>query len=433
MSTNHLLILLYLAPIAFAILGFMSWQTRRDRRNRELLEESQRIGLSEPPSLHPVVDPTRCIGSGTCVDACPEHALGLIGGKAVLVNPSACIGHGACHATCPFDAIQLVFGTERRGVDIPLVKPTFETNVRGIFIAGELGGMGLIRKAAEQGRQAMDAIAADRRRAKDADVVIIGAGPAGIAAGLAAIQHRVRYILIEQEDSLGGSVLHYPRNKIAMTHPVELPIVGPMHFVEVSKEKLLAFWLGIVGRTQLQIRFGHQMTAIETLADNRFRVVTPRGSFETGAVLLSIGRRGTPRQLGVPGEQLDKVMYRLLDPEQYCGRDMLVVGGGDSAVEAALACATAGARVTLSYRGDAFNRVKRKNRERLEAAVAQQALSLRLRSEVAAIHPERVTLSGDGATKDIPNDFVVVCAGGVLPMDLLRAIGIQFETKFGTA
>lgn len=433
MSTNDLLTLIYLLPIALAILGFTIWQSRRDRRNRELLEDAQRIGLGEPASLHPVIDPNLCIGSGSCVDACPEHALGLIAGKAVLVNPSACIGHGACHATCPFDAIQLVFGTERRGVDIPLVKPTFETNVRGIYIAGELGGMGLIRKAAEQGRQAMETIARDRRAGTDADVVIVGAGPAGISAGLAAIQHGLRYILIEQEDSLGGSVLHYPRNKIAMTHPVDLPIVGPMRFVEVSKEKLLAFWLGIVGRTQLQIRFGHQMTAIEAIGNDRFRVTTTRGCIETAAVLLSIGRRGTPRQLGVPGETLNKVMYRLLDPDQYCNRDVLVVGGGDSAVEAALACAAAAARVTLSYRGEAFNRVKRKNRERLDTAVAAQQLTLQTRSEVMEILPGHVQLTNNGAAQTIPNDFVIVCAGGVLPIDLLRSVGIRFETKFGAA
>ena len=170
-------------------------------------------GLTEPLSLHPVVDPLGCIGSGSCAKVCPEQALGIIDGKAQLTNPAACIGHGACAAACPVSAITLVYGTERRGVDIPLVKPNFETNVPGIFIAGELGGMGLIRKASEQGRQAMRSIAKRPRSAAPLDVVIVGAGPAGIAAGLGAIERKLRYRLIEQEADLGGAIYHYPRKR----------------------------------------------------------------------------------------------------------------------------------------------------------------------------------------------------------------------------
>ena len=140
--------------------------------------------MAEPQSLHPVIDPLRCIGSGSCARACPEEAIGIINGKAVLTNGAACIGHGACLTACPVEAIKLVFGTEKRGVDIPNVRPNFETNVPGIFIAGELGGMGLIRKAAEQGRQAINSIRARKvDAAADYDVVIVGGGPAGISAG----------------------------------------------------------------------------------------------------------------------------------------------------------------------------------------------------------------------------------------------------------
>ena len=189
---------------------------------RRQLQESVAAGLAEPPSLHPVIDHRICLGSASCVTACPEDAIGIVNGKAVLINAAHCIGHGACLAACPVDAIKLVFGTETRGIDIPNVSPHFESNVPGLFIAGELGGMGLIRKAAEQGRQAIESIAQARAAARmTLDVVIVGCGPAGLSAGLSAIEQKLRYALIEQEDSLGGTVFHYPRNKIVMTAPVQ--------------------------------------------------------------------------------------------------------------------------------------------------------------------------------------------------------------------
>lgn len=430
-NPDLLLTLIYAVPVLLAVLGYLWHRRRAERSSLQALADAQQAGLTESASLHPVVDPERCIGSGGCARACPEQAIGVVGGKAVLVSPSACIGHGACAAACPVEAISLVFGSERRGVEIPAVTPEFETNVPGLFIAGELGGMALIRKAAEQGRQAMATVARRRDPAFDLDVVIVGAGPAGIAAGLGAIQARLRYVLIEQEDSLGGSVLHYPRHKVAMTAPVELPIVGKMHFIEVTKEKLLEFWLDIVARTQLKIRTGVSMQRIEP--DGRgFKVHTSAGVLRARSVLLAIGRRGTPRKLGVPGEDLPKVVYRLIDPRQYRDQQVLVVGGGDSAVEAALACSVF-AEVTLSYRGEAMNRLKQANRTRLDSAVREGKLHLLLSSEVRSIAPQSVSVEVAGQTRQIANDAVVVCVGGVLPTAMLQSIGVRVDTKHGTA
>ncbi len=426
----------YLLLGAVAVGMHLWWRGRRERAHAAQLAEAVAAGLNEPPTLHPVVDPARCIGSGSCVQVCPEQALGMVDGKAALVNASACIGHGACHAACPFDAISLVFGTAQRGIDIPLLQPNFETNVPGLFIAGELGGMGLIRKAAEQGRQAMEAIAARGRAGSpdQLDVVIVGAGPAGLSAGLTAIDKGLRYRIVEQESSLGGSIFHYPRQKIAMTAPVQLALVGPVKFTEVSKEKLLEFWHGVVLKFQLAIQFGERMETITREGDG-FVVTTSRGRLRARSVLLAIGRRGTPRTLGVPGEDLPKVAYRLIDPAQYAGQAVLVVGGGDSALEAAIALAgEAGTRVSLSYRGDAFSRVKAKNRERLQALAGQGRIDLRLGTQVQSIAAAEVWLrAADGATSALPNDAVIVCAGGQLPTPLLKDIGIRFETKHGTA
>jgi len=423
----------YLAAMALLWWLYLRRRRRVQRRHAQQLQESLEAGLNEPASLHPVIDPQRCLGSSSCLKACPEDALGIVNGKAVLVNGAACIGHGACRAACPVDAIQLVFGTERRGVDIPQISPMFESNVPGIYIAGELGGMGLIRKAAEQGRQAVEALRARPRGDFDHDVVIVGCGPAGLSAGLAAIQHKLKYRLIEQEPSLGGSVFHYPRNKVAMTAPVKLALIGKVRFTEVKKEKLLEFWNGVVSKTGLKISFRECMETVEPEGDG-FVVRTNQGSLRTRSVLLTMGRRGTPRKLGVPGEEAPKVVYRLIDPAQYDGQAVLVVGGGDSALEAALAVAgQPGTDVTLSYRSEAFSRVKQKNRQSLEEAQQSKRVRVELESNVVAIEPDRVKLKTKAGTVDLPNQAVIVCAGGQLPTPLLQKIGIRFDAKHGSA
>lgn len=434
------LIWVYLA-VGALIVGQHLW--RRSRREKAVVQDlrtAEADGLMEPPTLHPVIDPLRCMGSGSCATVCPEEALGLIDGVAVLKNPAACIGHGACLVACPVDAITLVFGTEKRGIDIPHLSPQFETNVPGLYIAGELGGMGLVRKTAEQG---MQAIAGIRQRLAAApapageklhDVLIVGAGPAGIAAGLAAHEAKMDYVIVEQEDSLGGAVYHYPRHKLTMTAPVVLPIVGRMQFREVRKETLLAFWEKAVRTAGLRIRLKERMEGITPLPGGGHEVVTTQGRYRARTVLLALGRRGTPRTLGVPGEDQPKVVYRLVDAEQYRGQHVLVVGGGDSAVEAAVSLSEQpGTTVILSYRSEAFSRIKGGNRTRLAEAQAAGRLTVMLSSQVKSIGTKDVSLQVGDETVTKPNDAVIVCAGGLLPTPLLQKIGIRFDTKHGRA
>jgi thioredoxin reductase len=424
---------IYLLPFAAIMFFYFLSRSRKESQSAAQWKEATEAGLTEPSSLHPVINPAKCLGAGSCAIACPEGAIGLIKGKAHLVNPTVCIGHGACMASCPHGAITLVFGTEKRGMDIPYVNPDFETNVPGIFIAGELGGMGLIRKAATQGSQAMDAIAKLRGGGDTLDVVIVGAGPAGLSAGLGAMEKKLRYVILEQEASLGGSIYQYPRNKIAMTAPVKLPIVGEARMKEISKEDLLAFWDGVLKKTGMKINLGERMEAI-TRTGQGFIVKTAKQSYETRAVLLAIGRRGTPRKLGVPGEELPKVVYSLIDPEQYRNKRVLVVGGGDSALEAAIAIAEQpGTAVAISYRSEAFGRGKTKNRERLQALEAEGRIRVLLKSNVKRIEHGKVHLEQDGQAIDLDNDGVIVCAGGILPTPFLKEIGVMVETKFGTA
>jgi thioredoxin reductase/NAD-dependent dihydropyrimidine dehydrogenase PreA subunit len=423
---------LYGGAIAAVLFMYVGYRRYIEVRARAVLKDSIEQGLVEPPSLHPVIDAAKCCGSGACITACPERAIGIINGKAVLVNPTHCIGHGACLPACPMKAITLVFGTEKRGVDIPFVKPNFETNVPQLYIAGELGGMGLIRKAAEQGRKALESIKAAQPQKKfPIDVVIVGAGPAGIAASLAAIEQKMNYITLEQEDSLGGSVYHYPRNKITMAGHFTLPIVGKFKLGETTKEALLEMWQGIVKRTGLTINFRERLESIETI-DGGFLVKSDKASYETGSVLLTIGRRGTPRKLGVPGEESPKVVYRLIDAEQYRGQSVLVAGGGDSAIEAAMSIAAEpGSKVALCYRGEAFNRIKPGNRDRLAASSNNPSLQVMLKTDVIRIDEKRVVVRQDGVEVELENDAVIICAGGDLPTKMLQKLGVEVATHHG--
>jgi thioredoxin reductase (NADPH) len=436
---SYAMLLVYGTPLALIWSWYIGRRRRTERRHVEVREKSLAAGLAEPASLHPVIDATRCIGCGSCVKACPEqpehHVLGLIGNKAQLIAPSDCIGHGACRSACPVDAITLVFGSAKRGVDIPLLSPSFESTVPGVFVAGELGGMGLIRNALSQGRQAVDAVHRHRPRAQgegELDLLIVGAGPAGFAASLTAMSHRMKFATIEQ-DSLGGCVFQYPRAKMVMTSSITLPLVGKVRFGHTSKEALLEFWQGVERRLRLPVRYGERVEAI-TRQDGHLVVRTTKGAYRAVSVLLAIGRRGTPRRLDVPGEELPKVVYRLVDPEQYAGQDVLVVGGGDSALEAAAGIAESGGKsVTLSYRGTAFSRAKPRNRDRVAAAERTGRLQVLFESQVRSIEPKTVVLDRKGRTLKFPNDAVIVSVGGILPSDFLRSVGLEVETKHGTA
>lgn len=429
---------LSLLPPLLILAIYVVWYRGRERKSAQTRQQAIESGLSEPASLHPVIDRNKCIGCKSCVFACPQQlghdVLGIFHGKAELLEPANCIGHGACKTVCPVGAITLVFGTQKRGVDIPQVDDHFETNIPGIYIAGELGGMGLIRNGIEQGKTAMQALSKNLPKSSNNShqVIIVGAGPAGLAATLKAQELGLNYLTLDQE-SLGGTVYKYPRGKIVMTQPVDLPIAGKMHFKETTKEELLEFWQGVKDKAGIKIQYQELVAKVAT-RDGGFELETNRGQYSTDKVLLAIGRRGTPRKLGVPGEDLPKVVYSLIDPEQYVGQKVLIVGGGDSALEAALSIADAGGtEVSISYRSDSFSRAKAKNRERIDQYAAASRIKLYLSSNVTSITANEVELEQEGQTVKLANDAIIVNAGGILPTGFLKDIGISVETKYGTA
>ncbi|MBZ0264388.1 NAD(P)-binding domain-containing protein [bacterium] len=414
---------------------FLHEKEKHDKASATL-QKALDAGLDQPVSLHPVIDPNTCIGSGSCVSACPEKdVLGLIHNRGSLINPNRCIGHGMCQAACPVDAITLVFGTEKRGVDIPHLTGKFETNVKGVYIAGELGGMGLIYNAVTQGIQAAHNIAEslEKKGKKDVhDLLIIGAGPAGIGASLQAKRENLDFIVLDQYD-LGGTILSYPRRKLVMTRPMELPGYGQIKIREVQKENLLELFQDVILKSDLKVHSGRKVEEVNRV-NGHFVIKTGDEEFSAQRVLLSIGRRGTPKKLNVPGEELPKVAYKLLEPERFAGQRILVVGGGDSAIEAAVAlCEVEGTTVHLSYRGERVYRCKEENLDQFQRMVDAGKLTTLLESNVIDINEEEVTLTQNGKEFKLPNDQVFIFAGGELPTRLLEQVGVEFTRKFGEA
>lgn len=402
------------------------------KTSNEKIAIAKEEGIHEPLSLYPYIDEDNCIRSGACVNACPEKdILGIRNGRATLINASRCVGHGACFHACPVEAITLKIGTEKRGVDLPHVNQTFETNVKGIYIAGELGGMGLIKNSVEQGKQAVQNIfkTIEPNHGATYDLIIIGAGPAGIGASLMAKQLGLRTVTLEQ-DSLGGTVFSFPRQKIVMTHPMDLPGHGKVKLFHTGKEELISLWTEVLTKNNIVIQEHQKVESIYADGSNFRVMVKDSHSYQGHRILLAIGRRGSPRKLGVPGEELPKVAYKLIESELLHDHDILVIGGGDSAIESALLLADHN-RVTLSYRGDKFSRLKPQNSQNIAVAEMQGKVNVLFKSNVQKITPEEVFITQEnGQTKAYPNHLVYIFAGGELPTEFLQKSGIQITKRF---
>lgn len=425
------------------LLPYFVTHRRREQHVEQVFQRSLDKGLEEPETLHPVIDPNACVCTGNCVSACPEQdVLGLLSGTALAINPTKCVGHGLCERVCPMDAIQLVVGTSQRGVDIPRIQENFETNVPGMFVIGELGGMGLIRNAFEQARQCIEGIARHNAATRDAqqtpadvlDVLVVGCGPAGLAASLHCKDKGLRFLTIEKED-IGGTVRYYPRKKLVMTAPVDIPGYGKLKIRDIVKEDLISLWSDIVEKTGLQeyIRTQEPMKRAWQEPAGYFNVETSEGVYSAQHVILAIGRRGMPRKLGVPGENTSKVAFSLIEPELYQQNKVTVVGGGDSAVECALALSgQPGNQVSLSYRKAAFSRIKEDNQRLIEAAIEGGQIRFLPETNLTAISDTDVAFTdAAGEAHRIENDYVFVMIGGTLPTAVLRELGIEIDTKFG--
>jgi len=420
------------AILAFFLLGYRKSMKKRNAVARAALEKGKLFSAG-PQSQHPHFDVAYCLGCGTCTTVCPEgDVLAMLGGKAALVNGYKCIGHGLCAEACPVGAITMVMASPGMGADMPFLTPEHETSVPNLFIVGELGGLALIKNAINEGRDCVDTITqrfvgGDEPVAGVYDLLIVGTGPAGISAALRAAENKLNYLAVEQDEQVGGTVAKYPRQKLVMTSPVQFPTYGKFKKTELSKEDLLAFWNKVMEKVNFNVRTSEKVLNIKKGEDNIFTVVTSKGQHRTRAVALALGKTGSPRKLGVKGEELPKVMYRLIEAHHYINKRILVVGGGDSAVEAAMGLGQqAGNQVTLSYRKEAFSRIKERNTQRIQEYMRTGKVKVVFNSAPVQITEDAVMLEVNGEVEQIPNDFVWVFAGGEPPTAFLKKIGVGF-------
>jgi len=416
----------------FFLVIYLRSLKKREARALEAAEKGK-LYSHGPQAQHPHIDNNYCIGCATCTSVCPEgDVLAMIGGKAVIVNGHKCIGHALCADACPVGAITMVMASPSMARDMPQLTPDYETTIPGLFIIGELGGLALIKNAVNQGRDCVDNIAA---RLKEQpippmpgvhDILIVGAGPAGISASLRAIENKLNYLTIER-DEIGGTVAKYPRQKLVMTSPVEFPMYGKFKKMQLSKENLLAFWDMILNRADFNVCTGEKVDDIQKGPDRIFTVITTTNQYRARTVVLALGRAGEPRKLGVKGEDLPKVMYRLIEADHYINKKILVIGGGDSAVEAAMGLASQkGNQVTLSYRSERFSRIKERNATRIQEFMKSGKVRVLFNSNPVEFKPESVILEVAGQQQEIPNDFVWIFAGGTPPTAFLKKVGVGF-------
>ena len=424
------------ALTVFFLRNYFKGLKKRDAQARAAAEKGK-LFSEGPKAQHPHIDNAYCIGCATCTTVCPEgDVLAMLGGKAVIVNGYKCIGHGLCADACPVGAITMVMASPSMGADMPNLSGEFETTVPNLFIVGELGGLALIKNAVNQGRECVDTILnrfvarGTARTVPDVyDILIVGAGPAGISASLRAIQHKLKYLTLER-DEIGGTVAKYPRQKLVMTSPVEFPMYGKFKKTELSKENLLAFWDKVLHRADFKVRTGQKVENIVRSEDGVFTISTQDSQYRSHAVILALGRTGTPRKLGVKGEDLPKVMYRLIEADHYVNKKILVIGGGDSAVEAAMGLAhQVGNKVTLSYRQAQFSRIKDRNAQRIAECMKSGKVEVLFNSNPLEFKENSVMMDVSGEQKEFPNDFVWIFAGGTPPNDFLKKIGVGFGAR----
>ncbi len=411
----------------FALATWLGAQGRRQRLAAELAAQP-----ATPPSLYPRINHAACICSGACIDACPEgEVIAIIDGRPRLLRASACVGHSDCLRSCPMSAIELVLGTPERAVEVPRMSGTFESTVPGLYVAGELTGIGLIHNAVEQGRQAARAaLTAGTATAQEYDLVIVGAGPAGLGAALEARQLGARALVLEKGE-LGGAIRSYPRQKVVMSAPFELPGFGKRKLRRTTKEALIELFVDIVARAKLEVREHAEVERV-TAQPQGFTVIARGHEVTARRVLLAIGRRGAPRRLGVPGDHLAHVVYSVEEPAVHAGQRAVVVGGGDSAIETALALAAQpGTAVTLVHRGADFGRSKPDNQHALDSARARGALEVLTSATVREVTAQHLSVLADEAPRRLAADLVVCCLGAELPSAWLRALGVGLRELRG--
>jgi thioredoxin reductase/NAD-dependent dihydropyrimidine dehydrogenase PreA subunit len=391
----------------------------------------------EAPPMKPVdrvrlpqIDTSTCLGCYACVDACPYDVLAVERYVAVVARPEACCGLTLCQQVCPNGSLVVTDG-EPIG-DRPRIGDDLQAlDAPGVYLAGDITGLPLIKNAILQGARVVATIQASMpRHAEAIDLVVIGAGPAGISAALKAKELGLRCEVIEQ-GGVAQSIKSFPRGKLVFDQPLELPVAGKLWLEEATKEELLVKWLRIVREERLLIHEGQRFTALER--DGAALVVHAQSAggetrtWRAARLLLAIGLRGSPRKLDVElsPEVESKVFYHLADAKSFAGQRVLVVGLGDVAMETAIALSRQpDTEVTIAYRGDGFSRGKSRNIAELRRLVDAGRVRLLVNATVRAVTPSRVKIDTPTGVQTLPNDAVFVMIGSKPPRELLERAGV---------
>ncbi len=416
------------AAAAFLLaLGAVTEDRRSRLRRREAAEPADEL-----PLLHSIND-DRCIGCEACVDACPTKVLELVDHKARVIRFSDCVQCEQCANACPTTAMVMYrMGSTPQTLTVPELDDHFQTGIPGQYLIGEVAGKPLVKNAANLGRAVVEHITRDLAQrppggAGVVDVAIVGSGPGGLSAGFTCIKNQLSCVVLEKEHVLASTVSRYPKGKLFMAEPVDSGNVSYLPVFDASKEELVAAWQQVVDGSGLDVKLGEAVDTVVRGDDGMFTIKTTVSTYQARAVVLATGLRGKPRLLAVPGANLEKVQSRLDDPDVFAGQHVLVVGGGDSAVEAAMSLAEVGATVTLSYRGDGFKRCKQGNQKRLAEMSDANQLSVLLKSNVSEFTPDAVSIKlADGTSATIPNHQAFVLIGADTPVNWLQTNGVRF-------
>jgi thioredoxin reductase (NADPH) len=405
------------------------------RRHAAVMQPAVSVG---PAILVHDINDDRCTGCDACVAVCPTNVLDLVANKSRVLRFHDCIQCEACMFACPTEALVMFpEGSVPPPLQVPEIDENFQTIVPGQYLIGEVAGKPLVKSAANLGRAVVEHMmltglrpGAIGRSDTIVDVAIVGSGPGGLSAALTCIQKGLSYVVLEKEQIIASTIARYPKGKLVMAEPYDTANLSFLPVFDSAKEQLIPIWNELIERVGMNVNKGESVETIARAPDGAFEIRSTVNVYRAQRVVLSIGTRGKPRTLQVAGENLPKINSLLEDPDEWRGRSVLVVGGGDSAVEAAVALADAGAKVMISYRGKGFNRAAPKNKQTVEQYASEGRLKAKLGSQVLQFDHDSVTLAlADGSQKRYPNDAAFVLIGADPPIQWLEKMGIRFVER----
>jgi thioredoxin reductase len=405
-------------------------------RRRAAARAPKSLALAASARRLPVIDATRCLGCEACVDACPYDALEVRRYVALLARPEDCCGAGPCVDACPNASLSL--GSDEAPRAGPILNESLECPERpGLFVAGDASGGSLVRNAVRQGVRVAETVAArvERRSASPAvfDLLVVGAGPAGLSAALTAQAQGLSVVVLEQA-SIAASIRRFSRGKLVLdANPSAEPEL-PLWLADAPKEQLLRRWLRSVRAARLDVREGERVTSVESgsASGAPFRIRaeaegSPAREYRSTHVLLALGARGTPRRLPVPVPETleENIHYELSDARAFADKRVIVVGLGDMAMESALALAAQpGADVSIVHRGPGFRRGKQRNIDAVSGLIARGRVKIWFHAHVERVDGASLVVRSGGESRRLPYDAVFVHIGAIPSHELLARAGV---------